>query len=96
MNDYGLAAFFMALAAFGLRALATHRLRTRHPTQWAELGHPAPIDQGPGDPGSLSVVRFFFLGEFFQIRDRVLHVESILFDLSVIAGVILMLKAAAG
>ena len=89
--NYQLTAFIFGIVAYGLRAVATARLREKHPTEWARLGNPELTEQGPKDLASQAMARFLLRGEFFKISDLILRFYCVGFYLALAAAVILML-----
>jgi hypothetical protein len=87
-------AFYIGVIALILRALATKRLKVRHPKEWVRLGNPALIDQGSSDIGSIALTRFFLRGEFFKIQDTTLRFLCIAFNLAAMTTVLLMVATA--
>ena len=88
--SYPLAAFIFGIAAYALRALATARLREKHPGEWSHLGDPTLTEQGPQDYASQAMAKSLLRGDFFKVPDTILWIYCIAFYLALIATILLM------
>lgn len=91
--SYQFAAFVFGIAAYALRAIATARLREKHPAEWARLGNPMLTEQGPQDYASQAMAKFLLRGEFFKVSDTALWIYCIAFYLALAAAILLMIFA---
>ena len=91
--NYQLAAFIFGAAAYALRAIATARLREKHPAEWSRLGQPMLTEQGPQDFASQAMAKFLLRGEFFKVSDMLLRIYGIAFYVTLAAAVSLMVLA---
>lgn len=97
------AAIILASMACGwlLRVLLLRRLRTKHPREFAELGHPSSRQLGSLLPryGEMQVQfwRYLWSGKVYLMKDNVasgLASAALISDVALGAGVVLLLWAA--